>query len=127
MHTDHIAARSGICGWLAYTAPPEVGKGHHEQSYGNGGFALIASQGNSGNSAPRPHHHRAVSLSFDEARRAADEIDAWMSFERGQTCREWVEAVIADLPVVLQEAIDAASERTTQLRVMRAAVTGDVD
>lgn len=130
MRSDHIAAVSGMCGWLAYSPPKEVGRGQEIAVYSSGGFSIWTSSGPSGNSAPRQRRFPARPVSFTEARAIALDVDRYLAFEvrpgQPHTCLKWVEAIIADLPVVLQEAIETAEKRTNELRVLKAATTGDV-
>lgn len=129
MRRDSIACQTGRIGPLAYTPPEELGQGREVRGYGRGGFALVLTDGPSDNSAPMPVQ-RVVPLSFAQARLVANDMQTrWpLAFTamRDQPLGPlaWVEQIIADLPLALEKAIDAAAERVTELRVMRAAATG---
>lgn len=113
---DRISTQAGVCGWLAYSPPAEIGKGQEVRAYGPGGFSIWTSY-HDGRSAPRQLRNPRP-LTFDEARAAAGDVDRYLAFDRGRTCRQWVDEIIADLPVALQEAIDVAKRRTRELRTM---------
>lgn len=115
---NRISGQAGVCGWLAYTPPAEVGQGSEVRAYGTGGFSIWLSSNNGGYGVPRARRTPARPLTIDQARAVARDVDRYISFDRDETCAGWVEAVIADLPVALQEAIDIAKKRTRELRAL---------
>jgi hypothetical protein len=124
-HTQSISQRAVKMGWLVYTPPKELGDGRQIPAWGPGGFGLWLGGSGSSHELRVQGSGTTRALSFAQARAAADEVDRWLKFERSQTARETVEAIIKDLPVALDRAIQVADARTGQLREMRAAASGD--
>jgi hypothetical protein len=126
-----ISRTPGRIGPLTYTPPKELGSGKEIPSWGVGGFGFDRGR-QSGGTAPEIAGASGVChpLSYGTARAVADFIDRMFATNRSRSggvtsAREWVEAIIADLPIALDEAIQTADKRTNELRLMRAAATGD--
>lgn len=128
-----ISRQPGRIGPLTYTPPKELGAGKEIPAWGRGGFGFERAQSHARGSAPEIRGSTTcVPVTWARARAIADWIDHHFDTDPARpgapsTAREWVEAVIADLPAALDEAIGHADQRTNELRRMKAAATGDPD
>lgn len=125
-----ISRTPGRIGPLTYTPPKELGRGNEIPSWGQGGFGFERGTHYNGHAPEIVGSGNVVPLSYSSARAVADWIDGMFGAHRSRngnpaTAREWVEAIIADLPIALDEAIQTADKRTNELRMMKAAATGD--
>lgn len=119
-YEGHLDA--GVNVGLTYSAPEGDGSGKRYSQDQGPGFYLRPQ-----NSTGGPTGHRPRKLSLDEALKFAAVLDAMFGRDQedDDSVVRWVSVLAEQLPDLLQAAITEQERKTTQLKVTKAALTGD--